>query len=112
MTEHYPTAIMPIGKFKGQPVEVLRDDPEYREWLLGQDWFRQKFPQLVQIVVNNFAEPENTPEHNRIQAREATGRLTFSTTNKSLPREAHGFLGGDEQGAHLVERFLVFGGGR
>lgn len=54
MTEHYPTAIMPIGKFKGQPVEVLRDDPEYREWLLGQDWFRQKFPQLAQIVVNNL----------------------------------------------------------
>lgn len=46
MTEHYPTA-MPIGKFKGKPVEVLRDDPEYREWLLGQDWFRQKFPELV-----------------------------------------------------------------
>jgi hypothetical protein len=59
--------IVPFGKYKGQPVEILRSDPGYTEWLMGQDWVRDRFPQLVQVIVNNFGEPAETPEHNKLQ---------------------------------------------
>lgn len=61
--------IMPVGKYKGQPVEVLANDPSYRTWLTGQDWFRQNHPAHYTIIVNNFATPDETPEHNALQAR-------------------------------------------
>jgi len=61
--------IVPFGKYKGQPVEVMRADRSYMQWLTGQDWARDKYPSLIQIVVNNFGEPEETPEHNALQAR-------------------------------------------
>lgn len=60
--------IIPFGKYKGQPVEVLMQDRSYLEWLSGQDWFRQRYAALYQtVVVNNFTEPSETPEHNALQ---------------------------------------------
>ncbi len=41
---------MPFGKYKDQPLEVLRQDPRYVDWLLEQDWFREHYPNLVQII--------------------------------------------------------------
>ncbi|GAA4762858.1 MULTISPECIES: hypothetical protein [Flavobacterium] len=61
--------IIPFGKYKDQPVEILINDPEYRNWLLSQSWFIQKFPELKVIIINNFKEPTNTPEHNKLQAQ-------------------------------------------
>lgn len=61
--------IIPFGKHKGEPIEVLRGDPGYREWLLGQDWFRQRHPDLVQVIINNYGAPAETPEHNRLVNR-------------------------------------------
>ncbi len=61
--------LIPFGKYKGQPVQVLRSDRGYTEWLLQQDWFVQRFPNLRTIIVNNFGQPSETPEHNKLQAR-------------------------------------------
>lgn len=61
--------IIPFGKYKGQPIEVLQGDPQYVDWLKQQDWFRERYPSIVNIVINNFGEPEETPEHNRLQIR-------------------------------------------
>lgn len=70
MPEQTPgTAIVPFGKYKGKPVEAMRADRSYVDWLMGQDWFRQRYSGLFQIIVNNFGEPSETPEHNRIQTR-------------------------------------------
>ncbi len=60
---------IPFGKYKGQSVEVLQQDRGYCEWLMGQDWLQTKFPSLRTIIINNFAEPTETPEHNALQAR-------------------------------------------
>ena len=62
------TEIVPFGKYKGQPLEVLRSDPEYCEWLTAQGWFREKHDAVYQLIINNFGEPAETPEHNRLQA--------------------------------------------
>jgi hypothetical protein len=63
--------IIPFGTYKGQPAEVLIGDPQYVAWLEAQGWFRVNFPSLhtIIIIINNFAEPSETPAHNRLQAR-------------------------------------------
>jgi hypothetical protein len=60
--------LVPFGKYKGQPVEVLAADKSYCEWLAGQEWFRTRFTAIHTLIVNNFAAPHETPEHNALQA--------------------------------------------
>jgi hypothetical protein len=61
--------IVPFGKYRGQPVEALAADRQYFEWLCGQAWFRERYQNIHTLIVNNFAEPNETPEHNRLQMR-------------------------------------------
>lgn len=69
MAEQTPKAeIIPFGKYKGQPVEVLLADEGYRDWLMSQDWFRARFGNIYQTIINYGAEPQDTPEHNEMQA--------------------------------------------
>lgn len=60
--------VIPFGKYKGQPVEVLQQDTNYAEWLMTQPWFKERFGATYTLVVNNFGEPAETPEHNALQA--------------------------------------------
>ncbi len=60
-------SLVPFGKYKGQPVEALAQDSEYCEWLAGQDWFRTRYTAIHTLIVNNFAAPHETPEHNALQ---------------------------------------------
>lgn len=60
--------IIPFGKYRGQPAEVLQSDPGYLNWMRNQDGLLEKYPQLRTVIVNNFAEPSETPEHNAYQA--------------------------------------------
>jgi hypothetical protein len=61
--------IIPFGKYCGQPIEILRQDADYRHWLMEQGWFRERHAQLFTLIVNNFGAPAETPEHNAMQAR-------------------------------------------
>lgn len=61
--------IIPFGKHKGKPVEVLANDQQYLDWLLAQSWFREKHVNLYNVVINNFREPVDTLEHNKIQIK-------------------------------------------
>src|SRR4029453_16186290 len=62
-------SLVPFGKYKGQPVEVIAEDRQDCDWLLEQTWFVQRYPQLHTLVINNFGEPTETPEHNALQIR-------------------------------------------
>jgi len=55
--------LIPFGKYKGQPVEVMAQDKQYAEWLTAQPWFRDKFAGLYTVIINKFQEPSETPEH-------------------------------------------------
>jgi hypothetical protein len=46
--------IVPFGKYKGQPVEVLASDPQYVEWLLSQSSIKVKYPDIINVIINNF----------------------------------------------------------
>ena len=59
--------LVPFGKYRGQPIEVLAADKPYCEWLASQDWFRSKFTTIHTLIINNFKEPDETPEHNALQ---------------------------------------------
>ena len=55
------TAMIPFGKYKGQPVDVLAADRDYAEWLQQQDWFRERYQvSLYTIIINNFGEPDDS----------------------------------------------------
>lgn len=60
--------LVPFGKYKGQPVYVMQNDTQYCDWLATQDWFRERYANVYnQVIINNFTEPTETPEHNRLQ---------------------------------------------
>lgn len=82
-------AIVPIGKYKGQPIEVLAADKEYAAWLCAQVWFREKFPALHQtIVFNNVEPPRDTPEHNELVMRFVDdAELLFGAIYGPLPEQ-------------------------
>jgi hypothetical protein len=62
-----PPNVVPFGKYKGQPVEVLAQDRPYLEWLSAQDWFRERYASIYTLIVNNFTEAAETPDHNALQ---------------------------------------------
>lgn len=60
--------LVPFGKYKGQPVKVMQMDTGYCEWLSTQDWFRERYANVYQqVIINNFTEASETPEHNKLQ---------------------------------------------
>ena len=61
--------LVPFGKYKGQPVELLAADRDYCDWLVAQPWFTQRYRDVYNIVLNYGAEPQDTPDHNALQAR-------------------------------------------
>jgi hypothetical protein len=61
--------IVPFGKYRGQPVEVLAADADYCEWLIAQPWFKARYLTVYNTVINYGAEPQDSPEHNEMQAR-------------------------------------------
>ena len=77
-------AVVPFGKYKGQPVEVLASDRDYCDWLLAQAWFVQRYPQVHTLVINNFGEPTETPEHNALQIRLLDDHFRLQVTAAAL----------------------------
>jgi len=69
--------IVPFGKYKNQPVEVLAHDREYCDWLVNQGWVKERFPDFFTVMINNFGEPAETPAHNAMQARFLEDRFCY-----------------------------------
>jgi hypothetical protein len=61
--------VVPFGKYKDQPVEVLAADRDYARWLTSQPWFRERYGNVYNILIQGGVEPQDTPEHNEMQAR-------------------------------------------
>ena len=80
--------LVPFGKYKGQPVETLTADAEYCEWLIAQPWFSSKYRNVYNIVVSYGAEPQDSPEHNQMQARFLDGEWCFALADRLRPRRA------------------------
>jgi hypothetical protein len=82
--------IIPFGKYKGQHWETVKQtDKNYIDWLMCQDWFRDKFKNEYTIIVNNFNTQEaETPEHNQMQVRWLDDEYCDKFLNFALEKEA------------------------
>lgn len=61
--------VVPFGKYKDRPVTDLAADSGYRDWCLSQPWFADRYPVIYQILVQGAPPPQDSPEHNEMQAR-------------------------------------------
>ena len=109
-----PDEVVPFGKYRGQPLESLAGDRQYLDWLTAQPWFRDRYPAIYTVVVNNFKPPEDTPEHNALQALfldpavceriTVLRRLSSSKAKaKLLIPETEKFIAADAPGVFPVE---------
>lgn len=81
MTDDTPK-IIPFGKHREKPIQILQQDAAYRDWLMQQNWFRDRHESIYQLIVNNFGEPTETPEHNAMQARFLNDELCIGLLRK------------------------------
>lgn len=44
------THVMPFGKYRDEPMDVVLDDPTYCLWLVSQKWFEWDFPEEFALV--------------------------------------------------------------
>jgi hypothetical protein len=80
--DHTMNALVPFGKYKGQPVELMLSDIEYCNWVMAQSWFRERFPTIVNVIVNRgSADDQETPEHNVLQAMFLEGDVCEKLAN-------------------------------
>jgi len=76
--------LIPFGKYKGLPIEQLQADPQYTDWLLAQPWFEQRYGGIRTIIINNFKEASDSPEHNAMQARFLDKAFAFSVASSFM----------------------------
>lgn len=92
--ENQKSTVVPFGKYKNQPLEALAADVDYVEWLREQPWFKEKFHWIdkqIVVVQHGSQEPQETPEHNRLQAMflEKPTRLAVLSLCSSLFSSIH-----------------------
>lgn len=63
------TKVVTFGKYNGKNVDTLISDSKYCEWLTAQPWFVEKYRDIYNVIINYNGEPQDTPEHNILQAR-------------------------------------------
>lgn len=78
--------LIPFGKHKGKPIEILAEDKEYTKWLLAQPWFKTKYQNIHMLVINNFREPLDTPEHNELQVKFLDNEFSLKLARLLEPR--------------------------
>lgn len=78
--------LVPFGKYKGQPVDQLRNDRGYCEWLVSQPWFASRFKSIHTLIINNFSEASETPEHNAMQMRFLDNQYLVSVLFSACPK--------------------------
>ena len=82
--------IVPFGKYKGQPVDVLTADQDYCEWLVSQPWFKSRYGNVYNILIQGGGEPQDSPEHNEMQARFLEDDWCLRLAAVLMPRLAGG----------------------
>lgn len=61
---------IPFGKYKDQPIKVLTNDLAYAEWILEQDWFAQKHPDLHEAISTLAKDGSKEQENSALKSRE------------------------------------------
>lgn len=59
--------LVPFGKYQGRAVEEMMVDTSYCEWLAAQPWFKDRYANIYNLIINYGGEPQDSPEHNELQ---------------------------------------------
>jgi hypothetical protein len=66
------SSIVPFGKYRDQPVEVMLADQNYLQWVMSQPgivlMLQNRYPALFNIITVGSPTTEDSPEHNKLQA--------------------------------------------
>lgn len=85
-----------FGKYKGQPFEVLLQDPQYALYLMSSMLVKlqHNYPELLAFLVSRFGSPGRTPAHNLLQNRflDESFALRFALAVSSNVRKIAGTL--------------------
>lgn len=88
--------VVPIGKYKGKPIEVLMADEPYAQWMLAQSWFVERYADLANLLrIGRLSEPQDTPEHNAMIAGlidqiDAAEWLIWKLSKRFEPSDVYG----------------------
>lgn len=77
--------LIPFGKYKGRSIESIKNDQQYIDWLMAQSWFIEKHKDLYTIIINNFQEPNDTPQHNAMHVKFLNDDYVLLTLSKCHP---------------------------
>lgn len=59
--------VFPIGKIKGRNVyELMENEPDKLKWFVNQEFFREKYSDIYNIIINGSNEIKDSKEHNEI----------------------------------------------
>lgn len=63
--------VLPLGKYKGKPYDVLLTDSAYALWMLSSMYAKleKQHPALFAFLISRFGPPEHSPVHNELQNR-------------------------------------------
>ena len=66
-------SLVPFGKYKGQPLELMLADQDYLQWVTSQPglmtMLQSRHPAVFNIITVGAPANSDTPEHNALQAR-------------------------------------------
>lgn len=91
-----PVQLLPLGKYKGKPYDVLLTDSAYALWMLQSMYAKleHQHPALFAFLISRFGPPDQTPVHNALQNRflDEAFCLKFGLASSPRLREAAAHL--------------------
>jgi predicted ATPase len=61
---------IPFGKYKNKPISFLTKDLGYAQWMLSQEWFKEKYPLIYKEVSNLNKLSTKAQEISALQSKE------------------------------------------
>jgi hypothetical protein len=85
--------IVPFGKYKGQPLELLLADQDYLHWVSGQPglmaMLQSRHPAVFNIITVGAPVNSDTPEHNALQARFLAQDFQYAFIELAMGKSVH-----------------------
>jgi hypothetical protein len=87
-------SIVPFGKYRGQPVEVMLADSGYLEWILGQPgiiaMLQSRHPAFFNVIMVGAPATDDSPVHNVLQARFLDSEFQLAFLEVRLGQSVYG----------------------